>query len=170
MNPVIDPLDYLFTRPPGSATLGLTEMGTTFLCREDREGMRAYPMPCPMAIRLHAWEIEGVVAAAFLARLADRDKGTWETWLNAHDVHGRRLVESLIIQPTIAVLLYVTPAKPARSIQMPNLLKQSAANLLERADQLGPWPMSSFDAAKRTVESRHPSVAALWGEGERQSR
>lgn len=168
---MIDPLEHLFTRPAGSAVAAITPAGAAILCREDRAGLASYPMPCPVALRLHAWEVNRVIVCAFLVRLDGRDRSTWETWLNAHDAGpgglGRRLVESLAVQPEVDVHLYVRPSdRPARSLRSPNLLKTSATDLLARADLLGPWSMADFDRAREAVYGRYPSVAALWTAGD----
>ena len=165
---LIDPVALLMTRPPGSAVWMLTPDGAAIAGREDRAGIKTYPMPCPVAHRLHAWQIDGVLVVAWLARLADRDSATWETWINAADQpHGRRALETLGRQANLDVHLYVRdPDRPARSVRSPNYLRGAAAQMLGRAQTLPPWTMAQFEAARETVQAKYWSVALLWAAGQ----
>jgi len=159
---LIDPLDYLMSRPPGCAVTAMTPDGVVLLVREDVEGLRAYPSQCAVEVRLAAREIDDVLIIAFMCRLSGRDAGTFETWINPADPYQAQILASLAEQPDIDVHIHIDDSRPARSLRSPNHLRRGAIAIIEALADRQAWPMQAFDRAKAAWQREHPTVQALW--------
>ncbi|PSN82317.1 hypothetical protein B9Q03_14365 [Candidatus Marsarchaeota G2 archaeon OSP_D] len=49
-----------------------------------------------------------------------------------------------------------------RALAVPNSLRDTFREMLERVSSMKPWSMEGFDRARERVYARYPTVAALW--------
>lgn len=159
-----DFVEMLLQEKNATAVPALMNTGPSILVREDREGLSYYPNPCPVEYRMIATRIGAAVVAAWMVRIADLNRATFETWINVRDPEGigRELVDALTTSPHIHLHIYVNNPQPKRSIVVPNMMQKSAAALLAESDAAGSWSMADFDVARAAVEARYTTPLALW--------
>ena len=156
--------DWLRTTDPGTAFSGrfFADEGivTVFMIHEDHAHVAALPSQVMITVKTGFFVEDGVGVLAIAMRIEDQ---VFETWLNRHlDGRLEESFEDLAQQEKLHFNFYVDDVKPARSIWIPNVERDTFARILEALNELEPWPMAAFDRARVRIEARFPSVQALW--------
>jgi hypothetical protein len=156
--------DWLRSTDPGTAFSGrfFSDEGlvTVFMIHEDHARVAALPSQVMITLKTGFFVEAGVGVLAIVMKVEDE---VFETWLNRH--LGGRLEESfedLAQQEKLHFNFYVDDVKPARSIWIPNVERDTFARILEAVNEFEPWSMAEFDRARGRIEQRFPSVQALW--------
>jgi hypothetical protein len=136
------------------------ETDVVFYLREDDFGMKKYPRNCPVEMRLGTWQIDKVLTAVLLVRLARTDLTTFEFWLNAGDPTGVRTLQCLAAQAQIDV--HVVADKDIRSLRINNPIRVDASRMVNTIRGRNAWTEDDFQQACARVSQLYPTPHAMW--------
>ena len=159
-------LDFIRTRPPGSAVCGresqdLEHWEIGWLVREEDRRIAALGPHPDIEFRAGVLTIAGVDLVPVLVRVGpESTESVYETWINHRD--GEQKLEILAAQPRIPVHLVGDSGHVARSLGISNQLAPFAGAAIERIGEHA-WSMAAFDAAKADAYQEWP-IEALWRE------
>lgn len=159
----------VFSGAPGALIVDATESAVTLFVREDEWGLKKYPRKCSAQCRLGHWEIDGVMVAALVVRIARVDTPTFEHWIDPGHALGVRTLQNLASQKTID--LHVVVDAVARSFRLPNPARVQAGHLVEVVRRRTAWAPENFQAALKRINTLFPTPNDLWHAcGERRTR
>lgn len=129
--------------------------------REEEWGMKKYPGRFPIELRLVTWDDERVLLIALLVRLNCNDHTTLDTWINAGEPAGVRLMQAICAHPTLN-LHFVTQSEVLRSIRHSNTVQSAATEVLQSPTIRRTWSADDFKRARDQINVLYPTASALW--------
>lgn len=152
--------DEIKALPPGRLVALPVDTDVVLYLREEDFGMKRYPRQCPVELRLGTWQIDKVLAAVLLLRLARTDLTTFEFWLNAGEPTGVRTLQCLAAQAFVDV--HVVADKEVRSLRVNNPLRVDASQIVNTIRGHNAWSLEDFQRACARISALYPTPHALW--------
>jgi len=163
---LIDPLDLIRSLPPGSMIWGVMRerpgagREVAFFVREESARIRRVgTLQFSTALI-----VEGDVALIpVLMRTGPGEEEVYESWFNYYAPGpGTDGLPLLAEQGRLPVVFVGDSGRRERALAVPNSLRDTFREMLERVSSMKPWSMEGFDRARERVYARYPTVAALW--------
>lgn len=152
--------DSVHRAPHHSLILVPLDPTVHFYIREDDFTLASYPPRCTLEFALPVWDDREVICVALLVRLAGRNSGTFERWLNPADPTGLRILQLLAGQANLDVLL--VSERSQRSLRRRNSLAGQAAGLVASLRVRRSWTAEEFERRRKRLDTLYPTSAALW--------
>jgi hypothetical protein len=173
MTDCIDPIDILYTRPPGSCLFARVQLdaGTwelAWFLREESARIATLDRPeIEFRAGIATQRVQGqdILVMPIVVRVGpEYAENLYEAWFNAWADEGKGLLDltTLADQARLTLHFYGDAGQRERSLVASNQLKAFAAETIRLVAGGDPWSMHAFDRARAQVEAHHPSVWALW--------
>ena len=165
---MIDPLNVLRQMPPGSALYSRELLSdrweVAWLIREETKRINQLGKNPEVEFRAGIYEYDGVMLIPVLVRIGPETReSVYETWINIYqDGDGFKYLNDLFLQDRIVVHLYGNDCTLERSLVVSNQLQGFITAIIGLIEEIPPWPMSAFDAARKKLYNRYPDVLSLW--------
>jgi hypothetical protein len=128
--------------------------------RETEWGLMSYPPACHAELRLGSWELDNVLLAALVLRLARHEAATYDRSLDLQSPLGIRVLQGLSAQPQIDV--YVTSDHAIRTFRITNQASIQAGQLLDQIQEREPWSAEDMERALGRLNQLYPTASDLW--------
>lgn len=153
--------DSVLKKPRG--TLCPVQLGSEVIIflREDDWGLRNYPLrDCAVDVRLGVWNVEGVMLAALVVRLARSDKTTFDHQFDLSEPESVRLLQCLAVQPHLDVHIITTGV--SRTFRINNVIQFDASYIVDKVRSKRDWTPEVYRSAMNRLNTLYPTPSAMW--------
>lgn len=150
------------TASPHSLVMVPEEHCIELFVKETEFTAAEYPRRCTVDLLLPVWDDGEVIMVALLLRLADRNRCTFEAWINVAEPRGVRLIQLLAQQQRVNV--HIATERIFRSFRCSNTAQAVASKLVDLLRHRQTWTPDAFDQRLRQFTTLYPSAHTLWYE------
>jgi hypothetical protein len=154
----------ILEKPAGCMAIEPTASDVSALVRMTKWGAAHLARFCDVDMQLPWWDSPPVLAVALLLRLARDELLTYQTWIDAGNPHGVRVLQNLANRDHIQV--HIVTDQIERTLRAHNTVRRAALNLVRL---IGPrrhaWGKDLFEQARQRIDTLYPTADRLWRAG-----
>lgn len=152
----------ILAKPRGCMQIHSDGEDVSLFIREEKIHIGDYPRCCHTDIKMPTWDSPPILAIALLVRLARRELMTFQTWINAGNPAGVRIVQALGRQRVLDIRL-TTDEGIARTFRCGNTVRSTARRVVRQIENRAKaWSNEKFDEVCNHIDRLYPTQSALW--------
>ena len=146
-------------RPAGTLNAVVVPPDVVLFLREDSWALKKYGSDTKAELQLGVWEMEQVLLAMLIVRMARSDATTFDYHIDLGSAPGVRLMQCLAYQHQVD--LHLVTNQVVRSWRIPNQSRAQAASLVDAVRNRA-WDSSQYHAALARLNQLYPTAHSLW--------